>query len=152
MCVGEIGFAVGLRSHRHEADHAVTIASALKIINGPDDTVYIRALFLETGCPRPEWKMFKLSRISSYSCAFLAVVCLTHSLCRAGSLEEPRAGVSSEPVLHSWMEAIADASRRGGGWLIASRLLQFGASSQTAQALPPLFRLYGLGRLKASRQ
>jgi hypothetical protein len=53
MCVGEIDFAVGLRSHRHEADHAVTIASALKIINGPDDTVYIRALFFRDWMSTP---------------------------------------------------------------------------------------------------
>jgi len=47
------------------------------------------------------------------------------------------------------MEAIADATQRGGRWLVDGRFLQLGVSTQNAQALPPLFCLQGLGNTES---
>ena len=89
--------------------------------------------------------MFKPSRISCYFCAFIGVLCSIHSVSRAESLPDPSASSSPGPILRSWIEAIAEATQRGGRWLVEGRFLQLGVSTQNTQPLPPLFCLQGLG-------
>jgi len=89
--------------------------------------------------------MLKPSRLSCYLCAFIGVLCSFHSVSRAESTAESYAAASPGPVLLSWMEAIAEATQRGGRWLVEGRFLQLGVSTQSTQPLPPLFCLQGLG-------
>jgi hypothetical protein len=89
--------------------------------------------------------MFKPSRLSCYLCAFIAVLCSVHTDSRAESWRTNSAAASSEPILRSWMDAIGEATQRGGHWLVGGRVLQLGVSSQSTPALPPMFSLNGLG-------
>ena len=94
--------------------------------------------------------MVKPSRRNRYRCAFIGVLCSVHSLSWAESLPEPSASWSPAPVLRSWMEAIAEATQRGGRWLVEGRILQLGVSTQSTQPLPPVFCLQGLGTTESA--
>ena len=94
--------------------------------------------------------MLKPSRLCSYLGVIIVVLCSVCSVSRAESLEESSVNASLEPILHSWMEAIAEATLQGGQWLSQGRVLRLGAFSQSTQTLPALSCLNGLGATLAA--